>query len=109
MYAALFGEPGQGGQVVVEGGAALGGEGQPGARALPDVSFADAWRRTGAVGEFMKSASWWNMASDSERRSDHMSVTDALLANARRYPDHFATGELSAAPERHLTVVACMD
>ncbi|GAA4621603.1 carbonic anhydrase [Actinoallomurus vinaceus] len=38
-----------------------------------------------------------------------MSVTDALLANARRYPDHFATGALSAAPERHLTVVACMD
>jgi carbonic anhydrase len=38
-----------------------------------------------------------------------MTATDALLANARRYPDHFATGGLSAAPERHLTVVACMD
>jgi carbonic anhydrase len=38
-----------------------------------------------------------------------MSVTGALLANARRYADGFDTGGLSAAPERHLTVVACMD
>jgi carbonic anhydrase len=38
-----------------------------------------------------------------------MSVTDELLDNARRYPDHFDTGGLSAVPVRHLTIVACMD
>lgn len=38
-----------------------------------------------------------------------MSVTDELLENARRYRDGFDAGGLSAAPSRHLTIVACMD
>src|SRR3954468_19113334 len=42
-------------------------------------------------------------------RSDHMSVTNELLVNARTYPAHFDTGDLSASPARHVTIVACMD
>lgn len=38
-----------------------------------------------------------------------MSVTDELLNNARRYRDGFDAEGMSAAPSRHLTIVACMD
>ena len=38
-----------------------------------------------------------------------MSVIDELVANADRYAKGFEPNDLSAAPSRHLTVVACMD
>jgi carbonic anhydrase len=38
-----------------------------------------------------------------------VSTTDDLVANAARYAESFAHNELTAAPTRHLTVVACMD
>lgn len=38
-----------------------------------------------------------------------MSVTDELLENARRYPEHYANAHLSPAPARGLAIVACMD
>lgn len=38
-----------------------------------------------------------------------MSVTEELLDNARRYPEHYANAHLSPAPARGLAIVACMD
>ncbi|MCO5999175.1 beta-class carbonic anhydrase [Actinoallomurus rhizosphaericola] len=38
-----------------------------------------------------------------------MSVTDELLENARRYREGFDAEGMSAAPTRHVTIVACMD
>ena len=38
-----------------------------------------------------------------------MTVTDELLANARRYADAFDKGQLPLPPAKHVAVVACMD
>jgi carbonic anhydrase len=38
-----------------------------------------------------------------------MTVTDELLANARRYADTFDKGQLPLPPAKHVAVVACMD
>jgi carbonic anhydrase len=38
-----------------------------------------------------------------------MSVTDELLANARRYAETFRKGDLPLPPAKHVAVVACMD
>jgi carbonic anhydrase len=38
-----------------------------------------------------------------------MSVTDELLANARRYVETFDKGDLPLPPAKHVAVVACMD
>ena len=38
-----------------------------------------------------------------------MSTTDDLVANAARYEAAFTQNDLTAAPSRHLSVVACMD
>ena len=38
-----------------------------------------------------------------------MSVTDQLLANARRYAETFDKGDLPLPPAKHIAIVACMD
>src|SRR5438270_11617514 len=38
-----------------------------------------------------------------------MSVTDELLANARRYAESVDKGDLPLPPAKHVAVVACMD
>jgi carbonic anhydrase len=38
-----------------------------------------------------------------------MSITDELLANARRYGATFDKGQLPLPPAKHVAVVACMD
>ncbi|GII87575.1 carbonic anhydrase [Sphaerisporangium siamense] len=38
-----------------------------------------------------------------------MSVTDDLLANARRYAEHFDKGHLPLPPAKGVAVLACMD
>jgi carbonic anhydrase len=38
-----------------------------------------------------------------------MSVTDELLANARRYAETFDKGDLPLPPAKHVAIVACMD
>jgi carbonic anhydrase len=38
-----------------------------------------------------------------------MTVTDELLANARRYAETFDKGDLPLPPAKHVAVLACMD